>query len=257
MRLRNVRQSTTRVTMNSMVDVDEILSENEQWKKLEEEWGIPIDLEVDDRDDQPKLRPVFSCLDLKTTFDSSSLFKKVRRKLGRQLSNNSTKSANEYQDFINNLKNPCKGSSQQFLCMNQHISAASVEEICRKIDDIFRSIEKLSTCSMRKSKYNIPEIVHCSISASDLSFDDTVDESYYDSEIDKHMEEAFHELSTIKSTERIDQSTLESVTTLVRKFSNILEHPTMKRSVRRQKKCSEKFKDLAEFWKSRAFQTQE
>ncbi|XP_047512483.1 uncharacterized protein LOC125054555 [Pieris napi] len=243
--------------MNSIVDTDQILSENEHWKKLEEQWGIPIDLEVDESDDQPKLRPVFSCLDLKTTFDSSFLFKKVRRKLGRQLSKTSTKTAADYQDFLNHLHDPSKESSQQFLCIQNAISASSVEEICKKIDDIFRSIEKLSTCSIRKPKVKLPEIVHCSISASDLSFDDTVqDESHYDSEIDRHMEEAFHDLSTIKSTEHIDKSTLESVTTLVRKFSSILEHPTMKHSARRQKQCSEKFRDLAEFWKSHAFNTE-
>ncbi|XP_038215253.1 uncharacterized protein LOC119834816 [Zerene cesonia] len=241
--------------MNSIVDIDEILSENEQWRKLEEEWGIPVDLEGDADDDQPVLHRVFSTIDLKTTFDSSFLFKKVRRNLGRQLSKKSASSALEYRDFISNLQNdPMRESSQQFYCVNgQIVSAVSVDEICKKIDDIFKSIEKLSSCStVRKKVKTLPEIVQCSISATDLSFDDT--EYEYNSEIDRHMEEAFQELSsTINSIDRVDMSTLESVTTLVRKFSSILNHPNMKCNPRHQRQCSEKFKDLAEFWKSRAF----
>ncbi|XP_045491419.1 uncharacterized protein LOC123691181 [Colias croceus] len=240
--------------MNSIVDIDEILSENEQWKKLEEEWGIPIDLEGDD-DDQPTIQRVLSTIDLKTTFDSSFLFKKVRRNLGRRLSKKSIASAPEYGDFIRNLQNdPMRESSQQFYCVNgQILSAVSVDEICKKIDDIFKSIEKLSSCStVRKKVKTIPEIVQCSISATDLSFDDT--EYEYNSEMDRHMEEAFQELSsTINTIDRGDKSTLESVTTLVRKFSIIVNHPKMKCNPRHQRQCSEKFKDLAEFWKSRAF----
>ncbi|CAK1545058.1 unnamed protein product [Leptosia nina] len=231
--------------MNSIVDIDDILSENDQWKKLEEEWGNPIDLEVETEEDQPQITRVISCLDLKTTFDSSFLFKKVRRNLGRQLSKKSTASALEYNEFISDLR-PSRESSQHFFNI---VSTASLDEICRKIDDIFKSIDKLSTCSMKRK---LPEVVDCSISATDLSFDDTVQDSY-SSEIDRHMEEAFQELSSIKGAEQIDQSTLESVTTMVRKFSRILEHPIMKCSRRRQRQCSDKFKDLAEFWNSRAF----
>ncbi|CAH0722052.1 unnamed protein product, partial [Brenthis ino] len=241
--------------MSAIIDIDAILSENEQWKKLEEEWGVPIDLEVDTEDDTPRMRPVFSTLNLKSpTFDSSFLFKKVTRKLGRQLSKRSTTSALEYNDFISHLRyDPSKESSKQFYFVNgQIMSAASIDDICEKIDDIFKSIEQLSTSTIKKK--NVPDVVQCSISATDLSFDDTLEETNY-SEIEKHIDEAFEQFnSNISGIEGIDQTTIDSVTSLVRKFSNALNNPVSNCSPRRRKECCEKFRELADFWKNRAFE---
>lgn len=240
--------------MSAIIDIDAILSENEQWKKLEEEWGVPIDLEVDTEDDTPRMRPVFSTLNLKApTFDSSFLFKKVRRKLGRQLSKRSTSSI-EYNDFINHLRDdPSKESSKEFYFVNgQIMSAASIDDICDTIDDIFKSIEQLSTSTIKKKK--VPDVVQCSISATDLSFDDTMEETNY-SEIKKHIDEAFEQFnSNISGIEGIDKTMIDSVTTLVRKFSNALNNPVSHYSPRRRKECCEKFRNLADFWKNRAFE---
>lgn len=234
------------------MDIDEILSENEQWKKLEEEWGIPIDLEVDGDDDTPKMKPVFSSSNLKSpTFDSSFLFKKVRRQVGRQLSKKSTNSALEYNDFISHLReDPNKESSKQFYFVNGEItSATSIEDICAEIDDIFKSIEQLCTGTIKKK---VPDVVQCSISATDLSFDDTREMTNY-SEIERHIDEAFEQFD-VSGIKGVDQTTLDSVTTLVRKFSHALNNPANRYSPKRRRECCEKFKDLADFWKNRAFE---
>ncbi|XP_026489985.1 uncharacterized protein LOC113396302 [Vanessa tameamea] len=243
--------------MSTLIDNDTILSENEQWTRLEEEWGKPIDLEVDAEDDSPRIKSAYSTLDLKgTTFDSSFLFKKVRRKIGRQLSKKSTSSALEYNDFISNLKDdPSRESSKQFYFINgQLVSAASIENICDTIDDIFKSIDKLSTVTSTVRKEKFPDKVQCSISATDLSFDTDTEDTKY-SEIERHIEEAFEEFNSISAVDAIDQSTLDSVTTLVQKFSSVLNDPVIQCSPRRRRQCCEKFKELADFWKNRAFES--
>lgn len=245
--------------MSSLIDIDAILSENEQWLKLEEEWGKPIDLDIEEDQTSP-LTPAVSTLDLKkSTFDSSFLFKKVRRKLGRQLSKKSTTSALEYEDFLHDLRmDETRESSKQFYFINGEIvSAASVDEICDKIDDIFKSIDKLASAAntIRKKEKSLPDVVNCSISASGLSFDDTVTISKERSidNIDRCIEEALDRFnSTLASLDGVDESTIESVTTLVRKFSSVLSSP-LNCSPRRQRQCCVKFKDLADFWSNRAF----
>lgn len=248
----------------NIMDSDAILSINEEWMKLEEEW-IPIDLETEEDFTPSKLRPIFSSLDLrKTTFDSSFLFKK-RRKIGRQLSKSSGKL--DYKDFIQDLEKVAVKDvpEREFFYLNgQIISAASVEDICDKIDDIFKSVDKLcsATSTIRnKKKVNLPAVVNCSISTADLSFDDTdqVDvndekEKCDSDDIDNFIDEAFQQLSmTMASLATLDEDaddevTRVSVTTLVKKFTSILKSPAMKRSPRRKRQCCERFKDLAEFW---------
>ncbi|CAG9585039.1 unnamed protein product [Danaus chrysippus] len=241
--------------MSTLIDADAILSENEYWKKLEKEWKA-VDLENEIEDDLPMMKPVFSTLDLKTTFDSSFLFKKVTKKIGRQLSKKSTGSALDYKDFINNLKDdPQNDSSNRFYFINGQItSAASIEDICHKIDDIFKSIEQLSSATNTMKKKDVPDVVQCSISATDLSFDDTLSEedNIDNSDIDRHIEEAFEEFSETMSNLSVEQS-LDSVTTLVRKFSNVLNSPSIQCSPRRRRECCDKFRELAEFWQNRAF----
>ncbi|KPJ04970.1 hypothetical protein RR46_04086 [Papilio xuthus] len=246
--------------MSGLFDVDDILSDHEEWLKLDEEWGKPIDLDTED-DQPPYLKSMFSTLDLKkTTFDSSFLFKKVRRKIGRQLSKRSTNSCLDYKDFLNDLQNNrSRESTKQFYFVNgQIMSAGSVEEICDKIDDYFKSIEKLTvTSTIRKS--DIPEVVKCSMSSGDFSFDDTVLKSNTDKcdseDISRFIDQAFNDFnSSIASIEDVDDTTRESVTTLVRKFSIVLNRPSMYCSPRRQRQCCEKFRDLAEFWKKRTLE---
>ncbi|XP_047021369.1 uncharacterized protein LOC124631185 [Helicoverpa zea] len=240
---------------STFLDPEAILSGNEQWIKLEEKWGEPVDLETDE-DPPRKLKPVFSTLDLmKTTFDSSFLFKKVRRKVGRRLSKAGVL---DYQDFLQDLqeKNPPK----QFYFINgQIISAASVEDICDKIDDIFKSVEKLSSATSTVRKKALPDKVSCSISIDDLSFDDTPSEKEKsDSEdVERYIDEAFEKLSHFSDMTMEDDVTRESVTTLVRKFSSILFNPAVNCSPRRQRQCCNKFKELAEFWRSQAFHERE
>ncbi|KOB78590.1 Uncharacterized protein OBRU01_02120 [Operophtera brumata] len=256
----------------NLLDSEAILSINEEWMKLEEEW-IPIDLETEEDFTPSNLQPMFSSLDLrKTTFDSSFLFKKVRRKVGRRLSKNSSKL--DYKDFIQDLEKeavPDVPVKDFYYINGQIISAVSVEEICDKIDDIFKSVEKLcsATSTIRhKKKINLPAIVNCSISTADLSFDDTEKERAAEDtekeksdgdDIDNFIDEAFHQLSvTMASLAILDEDadgdlTKESVTTLVKKFTSILKSPVVNRSSRRKRKCCERFKDLAEFWSNRAF----
>ncbi|KPJ09971.1 hypothetical protein RR48_05834 [Papilio machaon] len=247
--------------MSGLFDVDDILSDHEEWLKLDEEWGKPIDLDTEE-DQAPYLKSMFSTLDLKkTTFDSSFLFKKVRRKIGRQLSKRSTNSYLDYKDFLNDLQNNAsRESTKQFYFVNgQIMSAVSVEEICDKIDNYFKSIEKLTLTSTIRNKNEMPEVVKCSMSSGDFSFDDTVVGSNTDKcdseDISRFIDQAFNDFnSSIASMEDVDDVTRESVTTLVRKFSSVLKSPSMNCCPRRQRQCCEKFRDLAEFWKKRTLE---
>lgn len=233
--------------------------------KLEEEW-VPIDLETEEDYTPSKLKPIFSSLDLrKTTFDSSFLFKKVRQKAGRRLSKSS--GVLDYKNFIQDLEKEAVKDvpAKDFYYINgEIISAVSVEEICDKIDDIFKSVDKLysATSTVRHKKVNLPAVVNCSISTADLSFDDTEKASEKEKsdgdDIDNYIDEAFQQLSlTMASIATLDDAdderTRESVTTLVRKFTSILKSPAVKRSPRRKKQCCDRFKDLAEFWNNGAF----
>ncbi|KAF9824164.1 hypothetical protein SFRURICE_002285 [Spodoptera frugiperda] len=241
---------------STFLDSDAILSGNEQWIKLEEKWGEPVDLDTED--DQPgELQPVFSTLDLmKSTFDSSFLFKKVRRKIGRRLSKAGVL---DYQEFLQDLQQ--KDLPKQYYLINgQILSAASVEEICDKIDEIFKSVEKLASATSTIRKNPMPEKVSCSISTEDLSFDDTstekektdedVDDYEEQDDVERQIDEAFEKLSHFSNMTIEDEATRESVTTLVRKFSSILCNPAIQCNPRRQRQCCNNFKELAEFWKT-------
>ncbi|KAJ2953044.1 hypothetical protein O0L34_g7434 [Tuta absoluta] len=255
-----------------LIDADLILSHNEQWMKLDQDWKA-VDLETEE---DCRLSPVFSTLDLrKTTFDSSFLMKKVRRKVGRQVSKKSIASSDlDYKEFLNDLEDektkdlPLK---QFYFISGQILSALSVEEICDKIDDIFKSVERLcsATSTIRKPKKKpvLPDLVQCSISATDLSFDDTEDpekEKNDDDDVDRYIDEAFDHLnSTIaslaaaESMDQLNESTKITVTTLVKKFSNILKSPVVQCSPRKAKNRqirSEKFRELAEFWNRKAME---
>ncbi|KAJ0180793.1 hypothetical protein K1T71_004197 [Dendrolimus kikuchii] len=247
---------------NKLLDVDLILQENEQWTRLDEEWGNPVDLDVEE--DVPAIQSRFSSLDLrKSTFDSSFLFKKVRRKVGRQLSK---RSANlNYDDFKQDLQRREKKEKDFYFINGQIISAVSVEEICETIDDVFRSIEKLCSATSTMKRSNAPKKVECSISTGDLSFDDsTLSEKEViqpchrsdGEDIDRYIDEAFDQFSctirNLSNDNNLDDATKESVTTLVRRFSSILNSPNIKRSPRRQK-CCNRFKELADFWQNQAF----
>ncbi|XP_049867567.1 uncharacterized protein LOC126367839 [Pectinophora gossypiella] len=253
-----------------LLDADLILSGNEQWMKLDQDWKA-IDLETEE--EPAKLSPVFSTLDLrKSTFDSSFLFKKVRRKVGRKLSKRSMTSELDYKEFLHDLEDEAKDDKlplkQFYFISGQIISALSVEEICDKIDDIFKSVERLcsATSTIRqKKKPEMPKVVQCSISESDildLSFDDTRDserEKCDEDDIDRYIDEAFEQLnSTIANVTGdnfdCDDQSRESVTTLVRKFSRILKSPAVNCSPRRQRRCNSKFRDLAEFWQNKVLE---
>lgn len=233
---------------SNFLDSDSILSFNEQWQELDEKWGEPVDLDTEEDDQTPTLKPVISSLDLRTTFDSPFITKKVKP---------SKKSVIDYKDFIEDLHRLPEVPNKQFYYISgQILSAFSVEDICCKIDDIFKSVEKLcSATSTICRKKPIPEVVHCSISYDDLSFDDTEDlekEKRDSDDIDKYIDEAFDKLnSTIVSIAKGEEVARESVTTLVRKFSSILNSP-LNCNPSRRRQCSERFKDLAQFW-SRAF----
>lgn len=251
-----------------LIDTDVLLSGNEQWTKLEQQWGNPIDLETED--DRPtKISAAYSTLDLRrTTFNSPYLFKKARRKVSRQ---HCKKSATlDYKDFLKDLEDdvPRELPLKQFYYISgQILSALSVDEICDRIDDIFKSIEKLcsATSTIHKKKI-LPERVQCSIDASDLSFDDTVDdkEKCDSDDVSRYIDEAFDQLNATIDTinnliddndiNKMNQSNKDSVTTLVRKFSSFLKSPVVNQSPRRQRQCNEKFRDLAEFWKTKALE---
>ncbi|XP_026329949.1 uncharacterized protein LOC113237594 [Hyposmocoma kahamanoa] len=251
-----------------LMDTDLFLSGNEQWAKLEQEWGNPIDLETED--DRPtKIAPAYSTLDLKrTTFNSPYLFKKAKKKVGRQYSKKSA--TLDYKDFLKDLEEnePRELPLKQFYYISgQIISALSVDEICDRIDDIFRSIERLcSTTSTINKKKTLPERVQCSIDVSDLSFDDTIEgkEKCDSDDVDRYIDEAFDQLNATIDTinnmiedndiNKMNQSNRESVTTLVRKFSSFLKSPVANKNPKRKRQCNDKFRDLAEFWKSKALE---
>lgn len=251
-----------------LIDTDLILSGNEQWTKLEQQWGNPIDLETED--DRPsKISPTYSTLDLRrTTFNSPYLFKKVRRRVGRQYSKRSA--TLDYKEFLKDLESedPKELPLKQFYYISgQIISALSVDEICDRIDDIFKSIERLcSATSTIHKKKTLPERVQCSIDASDLSFDDTIDEKEKcdSDDISRYIDEAFDQLNVTINTinnlideddiNKMNQSNRDSVTTLVRKFSTFLKSPVVNQSPRRKRQCNEKFRDLADFWKSKTLE---
>lgn len=243
---------------STFLDPEAILLGNEQWTQLEEKWGEPVDLDTEEDHPPGKLEPVLSTLDLmKTTFDSSFLMKKVRRKVGRRLSKAGVL---DYQDFLQELEE--KNQPKQFYFINgQILSAASVEDICDTIDDIFKSVDKLSSATSTVRKKNIPEKVSCSISVDDLSFDDTPTEKEKSDgdDVEKYIDEAFEKLSHLSNmtANDVDDVTRESVTTLVRKFSSILRSPAVNCNPRRQRQCCNKFLELAEFWKSQAFNENE
>ncbi|CAG9115035.1 unnamed protein product [Plutella xylostella] len=272
----------------SLMDTDAILSSSEHWSRLDEQWGTPIDLETDDQQDDnfvppTSLQSFFSTIDLrpKHTFDSAIMLRRVQRKVYDSLSKRSAASVN-YKDFIQELDrdeatHKERVDKQFYYIGGQIISAASVDEICDNIDDIFKSVSKLSatTSTIRPSKAakpapKIPEVVECSFSTSDLSFDDTHDfekEKSDGDDVDRFIDELFDELNqtmaSLQTSSVLDQSgarildqttTIESVTTLVKKFSSILESPAVKCSPRRQRQCCERFKDLADFWKNRTLQ---
>ncbi|XP_028168041.1 uncharacterized protein LOC114358307 [Ostrinia furnacalis] len=160
------------------LDAESILSSNEQWKKLEEKWGKPVDLDTDDSDREPsKLKPALSSLDLRqTTFDSPFLLKTVRKKLARRLSIKSCIA--DYDDFVKELPNDTFGEEpkkQFYNVSGQMLSAGSVEDICKTIDDVFKSVEDLCFTTSTNCDKKRPELVPCSMSCSGLSFDDTRD----------------------------------------------------------------------------------
>lgn len=233
-----------------LLDLETILLRNEQWMKLEEDWK-PVDLDEDrtEEDNEPAMTTMLSALDLKkTTFDSAQLLKKVRRKVARQLSD---KSIIDYNDFIRNLQNNEANDQQFFFVNGQIISAVSIEEICREIDDIFKSIDRLAsaTSTLRNRK---PDVVQCSISAGDLSFDDTIDQ-IDEEKIDQCIEEAFEDLSGSFTSVCQNETSQESVTTLVKRFTSLLNSPTIQCGPRRQRQCCSRFQALADFWNNRAF----
>lgn len=243
---------------------DSILSYNEQWKKLDEIWGEPVDLDTEELEDfkPSKLKPVFSSLDLRRiTFDSPFIMKKtVKKKIGKQLSKNVI----DYKEFLEDLQQRIPEEKQKdfYYVGGEIISAVSVEDICDKIDDIFKSIEKLcSATSTIRGKKPPPALVNCSISVEGLSFDDTTDsekEKHDSDDVDRYIDEAFEQLnSTMASIARGagDDVTRDSVSTLVRKFSLILKKPH-KCSPRRKRQCSDRFKDLAEFWRNSALDSE-
>lgn len=251
-----------------LIDTDVILSGNEQWTKLEQQWGNPVDLETE-YDRPTKISPAYSTLDLRrTTFNSPHLFKKARRRVGRQYLKKSA--TLDYKDFLKDLEEnePRDLPLKQFYYISGQIfSALSVEEICDRIDDIFKSIEQLcSTTSTIQRKKILPEKVTCSIDASDLSFDDTIEEKEKcdSDDVSRYIDEAFDQLNATIDTinnlidddgiSKMDQSSKDSVTSLVRKFSSFLKSPVVNHSPRRKRQCNDKFRDLAEFWKSKALE---
>lgn len=234
----------------NFIDPEAILYGNEQWTQLEEKWGEPVDLETDD-DPPTSLRPVFSSLDLvKTTFDSSCLLNKVRRKVGRRLSKNGVL---DYKNFLKDLKSA--SPPKNFYSVNkQIISALSVEEICKKIDDIFKSVEKLCSATSTIRKKGFPDVIGCSISVGDLSFDDTPSQDLTNEEnVEEYIDEAFEHFEDLSKMSIDDDASKESVTTLVRKFSSILSSSAVSCNPRRRRERSTKFQELAEFWQNQAF----
>ncbi|XP_063378581.1 uncharacterized protein LOC134665536 [Cydia fagiglandana] len=240
--------------MAFLLDAETILAGIEQWLQLEQKWGSPVDLDdaQEDLDRTPKMKTTFSSLDLKkSTFDSSFVFKTAERKLGKH-----SKKSMEYLEFMEDLKTPKRIKPFSYVS-GEILSASSVEEICEDIDDVFKSLEKLcsATSTVRfsqvKKRPSINDIVQCSISAADLSFDDTIEPSQ---DVDRYIDEVFDNLhTTLASLSRtLDDSAKETVTHLVKKFTTILKSPILKTSPGLKRICGEKFRDLAAFWQGQA-----
>ncbi|XP_059045231.1 uncharacterized protein LOC131841018 [Achroia grisella] len=190
-----------------LLDIDEILATNEQWRRLEEQWGKPVDLDTEEDFMPSTSKPLCDTLDLKrTTFNSSHLFKiKKTKKVNRK----PTKIPSlDYADFIEDLEqfDPSDQPAKQFYYVGgQVLSAASVENICEEIDEIFKSAEIFccTTSTIRckekpgKRKRVIPSFVERSISYDGLSFDDTiVSEKVEENKdgLDSFIDEAFGQI---------------------------------------------------------------
>lgn len=257
----------------SLIDADSILSNIDQWNKLDTEWGTPVDLETEDHDYFiPEVESRFSTLEHKRpTFDSAVLLRNIRRTIRRSASKNIPNSKLNYEGFIQDLElsTDHKMAEKQFYFVGgEIISAMSVKDICKSIENIFKSIEQLctATSTVRKKTRNtskITNIVECSISATGLSFDDTSESNEILQNVDQFIDELFNVLDcTLTSMQNCsiqeesidqlnDQSVHESVTSLVKKFSSFIDSPAIKCNKRRRQ-CSERFKNLIQFWKSQS-----
>ncbi|GBP69216.1 hypothetical protein EVAR_54176_1 [Eumeta japonica] len=253
----------------TILDTETLLSENEHWTKLTEEWGPPVDLETEDGPSPDTGLPSLpGTLNLKRqTFDSAVFLKSLKKKIYNGSSKKPVLEEN-YEQFLHDLERRCPRENHEksfYFVGGQIISAVSVDEICEDIDNVFKSVEKLcsATSTLRpKTKNRLPKTVECSISATDLSFDDTSDELEKDTVADeavaRYIDEMFDALnntisvlqtsgSSNNSSGRTDRNV--SVTALVQRFSSFLDNPVLKCGPRGRRQCCEKFKELAEFWK--------
>lgn len=246
----------------TLIDADSILSEIDQWNKLDTEWGSPVDLETEERElINPEVASFLSTLERKVTFDSAIILKTIREKTVKNVSKDT--STLNYEKFLEDLKkNSSLRNEQPFCFVDRHVHAASsVSTICSKIDAIFRSIEQLcientlGSNKKKKERFVLPDVIQCSISTGGLSFDETKESM--DKNLDSYIDELFEFFNnTLESLQEMDNSEdiQESVSTLVRKFSTFLCNPVLK-CARRKRQCSEKFRELTEFWKMQSCNT--
>lgn len=250
----------------TLIDADSVLSEIDQWNELEAAWGTPVDLETEDQDIfTPEVASCFSTLDKKPTFDSGAILKKMQKKFARKVSKKLETSNLGYEEFLQELdmdnQDQDTNEKQFYFVGGNILSAMSVNDICNKIDAVFKSIEKLSTLTstVRLKKNNqekkFSDIVACSMSTNGLSFDDTKS-SKADEDMDAFIDQLFDidkSIISLQCSVRMNKSgdeIQESVSTLVRKFSSFLENPVIKCSRKRRNSSKEKFKELADFWKN-------
>ncbi|CAG9794011.1 unnamed protein product [Diatraea saccharalis] len=235
-------------------DANDILATIDQWRKLEETWGNPIDLDTDsDEGDIPSSPPqLHRCT-------SSFLFNSAKEQVWCQFSEKSA--LLDYTEFLQGLQHVDtvdEPRKESYVVDGQILSALSVELICNNIDDIFKSIEDLYTVTstMRRRKENVKEaVVERSVSYGRLSFDDTADTEMDTGDIDKYIDEAFQWLNSSKASitaksADTDNATKNSVTALVNKFSNIFKRPAL-RGPRRRRESNNGFQNLIDYWRSK------
>ncbi|KAM3961303.1 uncharacterized protein ACR2FA_004640 [Aphomia sociella] len=250
----------------NLLDTDQILAENEEWVRLGELWGNPIDLETEEDLAPSKLKPVLSTLNLKkSTFNSSFLFKKKLAPVNKKTSEDADSLS--YEDFLGDLDQfvPSGKPVKQFYFVNGEIlSAMSVEDICNEIDNFFNCLDatcvKTSTIrekkTPKKDKKKIPDFGECSTPVGVLSFDETVQSKKNnilkrDTSIEDFIDKAFEQINLLSdSVSDAKHSTRNTVTELVRKFKSMFEEPAVKCNPRRKRQCANNFKELTEFWKN-------
>ncbi|XP_052750865.1 uncharacterized protein LOC116413390 [Galleria mellonella] len=168
---------------NFFKDAKKIHALNDQWMRVDEEWGGPVDFETDEELTPSMIKHVnFHTLNLKKAiFSSSNIFEDAEKMLPM---NNQWRCLKEEwgEPMDLDTDEDITPSTRKRYVAGEVLSAGIVENICEETEEIFKTADILSfnTSTISKMKTNtkpttkqnaVAEIVECSIL---VSFDDTI-----------------------------------------------------------------------------------